>query len=86
MGIQSEVGVSGNGEVVDRKGVQHLGSLDLCRYGFGSANLCQAIRDKEDEYDEQPIRRALDLEVTEERVRSEQIKRLVNDICLLGIG
>jgi hypothetical protein len=39
MGVQRKVGISGDREIIDRKGVQRFGSFDLRRNGLGTTKL-----------------------------------------------
>ena len=80
MRVEGEVGVAGDGEVVDGEGVEHLCRLQLARHGLGCTKLCEAVGNKEDEDDEEAIGRALDLEVAEEGVGTEEVKGLVDDV------
>ena len=82
MRVERKVGVAGNGEVVDRQSVQQLGRLKLAGYSLGGADLGKAVGDEEDEDNEEAIGGALDLEVAEEGVGTEEVESLVNDICL----
>lgn len=84
--VQRKIGITRDWEVVHRKSIQHLGGLNLCWNSFGGTDLGQTVRHKEDEHDEQAIRRPLDLEVAEKRIRSKKIQRFVNDIGLFWIS
>ena len=85
MRIQCEVGVTGDREVIDSEGVEGLARLELRRRGALCAELCEAVGDKEDKDDEQAVGGALDLEVAEEGVGTEEVKCLVYDIRRVGV-
>jgi len=83
--IERERRIAGHGEVVHRKGVQHLSSLDLggrCTLG---TELGETVGDVEDKDDERAVRGALDLKIAEERVGTEQVERFVYYIVLRWI-
>ena len=86
MRVQDKVRVSGNGEGVDGERIQHLRRLDLARNRARSTNLGKAVGDVEDEDDEQPVGRSLDLKVAEKRVGAEEVERLVYYVCCGWIG
>jgi hypothetical protein len=86
MRIEGEVGVTRDGEAVYRQSVEQLGRLYLRRRDARCANLGEAVRDEEDEHDEGPVRRALDLKVAEERVGAEEVDRLVYDVACFWVG
>lgn len=86
MSVQDEHGVSRNSKIVDGQRVEQLRCLNLGRGGFRGADLRQAVRDIEDENDEEAIGGSLDLEVAEEGVRTEEVERLVNHIVLFRVG
>lgn len=79
--VECEVGVSRDREIVNGEGVQHLRRLDLGRNGLCGANLGEAVGDIKDEDNEETISGALDLEVAEEGVGSEEVESLVDDVC-----
>jgi hypothetical protein len=54
----------------------------LSRCGARTAKFCKTIGNKEDEDDEEAITRALDLEVSEERVGAEEVEGLIDDVPL----
>ena len=80
MCVKREVGITGDGEVIDGEGVEHLCRLQLARHGLSCTKLCEAVGNKEDEDDEEAIGRALDLEVAEEGVGTEEVESLVDDV------
>ena len=80
MRVEREVGVAGDGEVVHRERVEHLGRLNLARDRLRSAYLGKTVGDKENEDDEETVCGALDLEVAEEGVGTKEVEGLVNDI------
>ena len=80
MRVEREVGVTGDGEVVDGEGIEGLGRLELVRDGLRGADLGETIGNEEDEYDEEAIGWALNLEVAEERVGTEEVEGLIDDI------
>ncbi len=83
MCIEREIGISGNGEIIDGKGIERFGSFYLSRRGACTAKFRETIGNEEDEDDEKSITRPLDLEVSEERVGAEEVKCLVDDVSLL---
>ena len=80
MRVEGEVGVAGDGEVVDGEGVERLGRLELTRDGLRCADLGEAVGDEEDEDDEEAIGGAFNLEVAEEGVGAEEVEGLVDDV------
>ena len=52
MCVEREVGVTGDGEVVDGEGVKRLGRLELTRDGLRGADLCETVGNEKDEDDE----------------------------------
>ena len=85
MRVEREVGVAGDGEVVHRERVEHLGRFNLTRDCLRGADLGKTVGDKENEDDEETVCGALDLEVAEEGVSTEEVEGLVNDIRLRWI-
>lgn len=67
----------------DRSTAQHVPS-SLLRLTL--SNLGQAVADKEDEVDENPVCWSLDLKVAEERVGTEQVERLCDDVVSFEVG
>lgn len=86
MSIQGEVGISRDGELVNRQGVQQLGGFDLCRHRPGTTNLGQTVGDEEDEDDESSVCWTFDLKVPEQRVGTEEVQSFVDDICLRWVA
>ena len=82
MSVECEIGVSRDREIVNGEGVQHLRRLDLGRNGLCGANLGKAVGHIKDEDNKETISGALDLEIAEEGIGSEEVESLVNDICL----
>ena len=80
MRVERKVGVAGDGEAVHSERVEHLGRLDLAGQRARGADLGKAVRDEEDEDNEQAIGGAFDLEVAEEGVGTKEVEGLVNDI------
>jgi hypothetical protein len=64
--VEREIGIAGNGEIIDGKGIECFGSFYLSRHGACTAKLRETIGNEEDEDDEKTITRTLDLEVSEE--------------------
>ena len=83
MCIEREIGIAGNGEIIDSKGIERFGSFYLSRRGASTAKFRETIGNEEDEDDEKTITRPLDLEVSEERVGAEEVECLVDDVSLL---
>jgi len=81
--IEREIGIAGNGEIIDGKGIERFGSFYLSRRGACTAKFRETIGNEEDEDDEKTITRPLDLEVSEERVGAEEVECLVDDVSLL---
>ena len=86
MRIQKEVGIAGNGEVIDRKRVERFVGLYLSGRGARTAKLRETIRNEEDEDDQEAIARSLDLKVSEKRVGAEEVEGFVYDVSLLDHG
>ena len=86
MRIERKVGVAGDGEVVDSEGVQCLCRLELAGHRLCGTELGEAVGDEEDEDNEEAIGGALDLEVAEEGVGTEEVESLVDDVCFGRIG
>jgi hypothetical protein len=80
--IEREIGIAGNGEIIDGKGIERFGSFYLSRRGACTAKFRETIGNKEDEDDEKTITRPLDLEVSEEGVGAEEVEGLVDDVSL----
>ena len=80
MRVEGEVGVAGDGEVVNGERVERLGCLELSRDGLRCADLGEAVGDEEDEDDEEAIGGAFNLEVAEEGVGAEEVEGLVDDV------
>ena len=85
MRIQREPRVSRDRKLVDRERVEQLLRLDLARHRARGAELREAVGDEEDEHDELAVRGALDLEVAEEGVGTEEVECLVDDIRRVGV-
>ena len=83
MRVQKEVGIAGDGEVIDRKRVERFGCLYLSGRDARTAKLRKTIRNEEDEDDQEAIARSLDLKVSEKRVGAEEVEGFVDDISLL---
>jgi len=83
MCIEREIGVAGNREIIDGKGIERFSSFYLSRRGACTAEFCETIGDEEDEDDEKTITRTLDLEISEERVGTEEVECLVDDVSLV---
>lgn len=83
MCVEREIGIAGNGEIIDGKGIECFGSFYLSGRGACTAKLRETIGNEEDEDDEKTITGPLDLEVSEERVGAEEVKGLVDDVSLL---
>ena len=66
MRVQGEVRVTWNREVVYGEGVKRLSRFELVRDCARRTQLGKAVGDEQDEDDEQTVRRAFNLEVTEE--------------------
>jgi len=81
--IEREIGIAGNGEIIDGKGIEHFCSFYLSGRGACTAKFRETIGNEEDEDDEKTITRPLDLEVSEERVGAEKVECLVDYVCLL---
>jgi hypothetical protein len=86
MGIQGKVCVPRQRKGVDRERVERLCGFELVWGHAGRGNLGEAVGDEEDEDDEQSVRWSLDFKVAEERIRAEEIERLVDDVQCVGIG
>jgi len=84
--IQREVGVAGYGEVVYGQGVERLVRLELRRRCALRPELRETVGDEEDEDDEEAVGGALDLEVTEEGVGTEEVEGLVDDVRSVEVG
>jgi len=65
VGIEKEIGIAGDGKVIDRKRIERLRRLDLARRCARTAKLCKTIRNEEYEDDEEAIAWSLDLKVSE---------------------
>jgi len=81
--IQKEVGIAGDGEVIDRERVERFVCFYLSRRGARTAKLRKTIRNEEDEDDQEAIARSLDLKVSEKRVGAEEVEGFVDDVSLL---
>jgi hypothetical protein len=81
--VEREIGIAGNGEIIDGKGIECFGSFYLSRRGACTAELRETIGNEEDEDDEKTITGPLDLEVSEERVGAEEVEGLVDNVSLL---
>jgi len=81
--IEREIGIAGDGEIIDGKGIECFGSFYLSREDACTAKFRETIGNEEDEDDEKTITRPLDLEVSEERVGAEEVECLVDDVSLL---
>ena len=73
MCTQRESSITRDWEIVHRQRIQRLGSLKLVWDNTGRPNFGETVRDIKDENDEETIRRALYLEVSEEGVGAEEI-------------
>ena len=82
MRVERKVGVAGDGEAVHGERVEHLGRIDLAGQRARGDDLSQAVRDEEDEDNEQAIGGPFDLEVAEEGVGAEEVEGFVDDIGL----
>jgi hypothetical protein len=80
--IEKEVGVAGNRKVVDGKSVESFRCLDLSRRGTCTSKLRKAVRNEENEDDQEAITRSFDLKIPEERVGAEEIQGFIDDIAL----
>ena len=85
MRVERKVGVAGDGEAVHGERVEHLGRLDLAGQRARGADLGKAVRDEEDEDNEEAIGGAFDLEVAEQGVGTEQVKGFVDNVRLIGV-
>lgn len=83
MRIQKEIGVAGDGEVIDRKRVERFGCLYLGRRGARTPQLRKTIGNEEDEDNQEAIARSLDFKVSEKRVGAEEVEGFVDDVSLL---
>ena len=83
--VQWEVGISRDGKGVHGECVQHLVRLELIRHCPSRANLGQAVGYEENKHNKKAVRGALDLEVAEERVRAEEVERLVDDVWRVAV-
>jgi hypothetical protein len=81
--IEKEVGVTGNGKVVDGEGVERFRRFDLSRRGACTAKLRKTIRNEENEDDQKAITGSFDLKVPEERVGAEEVQGFIDDVSLL---
>ena len=86
MRVEGEVGVAGDGEVVNGERVERLGRLELTRDSLRCADLGEAVGDEEDEDDEEAIGGPFNLEVAEEGVGTEAVKSLDGALCVAGNG
>lgn len=73
MRIQQESSVTWDREVIHRQSIQRFGSLKLAWSDTGRSDFGKAVRDIKNEDDEETVRRALDLEVSEEGVGTEEV-------------
>jgi len=84
--VQGKVGVARERKGLYSERVEQFPGLNL-RWGLAlSSNFGETVRDEEYKDDEKPVSGAFDLKVAEERVGTEQINRLVEDIGLVGIS
>ena len=83
MSIQREIGIAGNREIIDGKGIERFRSFYLSRRSACTAKFRETIGNEEDEDDEETITRPLDLEVPEERVGAKEVECLIDDVSLL---
>ena len=83
MCIEREIGIAGNGEIIDGKGIKDFGGFYLSRRRACTAKFRETIGNEEDEDDEKTITGPLDLKVSEERVGAEEVECLVDDVSLL---
>lgn len=83
MCIERKIGIAGNGEIIDGKGIERFGSFYQSRRGACTAKFRETIGNEEDEDDEKTITRPFDLEVSEERVGAEEVECLIDDVSLL---
>ena len=83
MCIEKEIGITGNGKIIDGKGIERFRSFYLSRRSARTAKFRETIGNEEDEDDEKTITRPLDLEVSEERVGAKKVECLVDDVSLL---
>ena len=82
MCVQGEVSVSRDREVVHSQSIQRLISFQLVGNRPRRADLGEAVRDEENEDNEEAVSGTLDLEVAEEGVGTEEVEGLVNDVSL----
>lgn len=86
MCIKQEIGVSGNGEIIHRQGIESFVRLKLAGNRAQRSELGQTIRNEEDENDQQSVGGTFDLKVAKERVGAEEIDRFVDNVGLRGIS
>ena len=84
--VECEVSVSRDREIVNGEGVQHLRRFDLGRNGLCGANLGKAVGHIKDEDNKETISGALDLEVAEEGVGTEEVECFINNIGRVGVS
>jgi len=78
--VQREVRVARDRKVVYRERIERLGRLDLAGRGTRGADLGKAVRDEENEDDEETVGGALDLEVAEEGVGAEEVDGFIDNV------
>lgn len=77
MRVEREARIARDREVIYRQRIEHLVRLNLARRCSCRPDLGKAVGDEEYEYDEVAVGGALDLEVAEEGVGTEEIEGLV---------
>ena len=85
MRVQREGNVSWEREVIHRKRIELLLSLDLVRGNPWRRNFLKAVGNKEDQDDQQSICATFDFEVAEKGVRAKEVQSFVDDVCFLWI-
>ena len=83
MRIEKEVGVTRNRKVVNSECIEGFRRLNLSRRAACTAKLRKAIRNEEDEDDQEAITRSFDLKVPEERVGAEEVQGFIDNVALL---
>jgi hypothetical protein len=86
MRVQLEHGIARQCKALDSKGIQQFGTLQMRGRRPRRGDLGQAVRDEEDEDDEEAVCGALDFKVAEEGVGAEEVERFVYYVGGGGIG
>lgn len=86
MRVQRKAHFAREREVVHCKRIQQLPCFDLRRDSLRRSDFRETVGDEEDEDNEQAVGGALDLEVSEERVGTEEVKGFVDYVGCVGIG